>query len=282
MVEVLKTGLLDTIQDLGRFGFSNYGVPASGVMDRYSALLGNSILGNDSNAAVIESIGFGPHLKFSKSTLICVTGAIMNSSLDDVPIKNNVVIKVDEGSILRFGKLEAGCRVYISVFGGFQTEIIMNSRSMYRGVTSHEKLMKGDVLPILGLNKKNIPTFSSVKTDANHFKGNDLEVFKGPEFDFLSTFQQERLFNTLLTVSKESNRMAYQFDEPFENDLKSIITSLVLPGTAQLTPSGKLIVLMRDCQITGGYPRVLQLTEKSISKLSQQFTCRKIALKRIN
>ena len=57
-----------------------------------------------------------------------------------------------------------------------------------------------------------------------------------------------------------------------ENNLKPIITSLVLPGTVQLTPSGKLIVLMRDCQTTGGYPRVLQLKESSIDILSQKLT----------
>jgi len=66
--------------------------------------------------------------------------------------------------------------------------------------------------------------------------------------------------------------MAYQLNERIENNLKPIITSLVLPGTVQLTPSGQLIVLMRDCQTTGGYPRVLQLCEKSISILSQKFT----------
>jgi allophanate hydrolase subunit 2 len=66
--------------------------------------------------------------------------------------------------------------------------------------------------------------------------------------------------------------MAYQLVETLTNTLKPIITSLVLPGTVQLTPSGKLIVLMRDCQATGGYPRVLQLSESAINILAQKFT----------
>ena len=78
------------------------------------------------------------------------------------------------------------------------------------------------------------------------------------------------------TISKENNRMAYQLEETLENDLKPIITSLVMPGTVQLTPSGKLIALMRDCQTTGGYPRVLQFSEKSICILSQKSTGNKV------
>ena len=66
--------------------------------------------------------------------------------------------------------------------------------------------------------------------------------------------------------------MAYQLAPTFDNALDPILTAPVLPGTVQLTPSGQLIVLMRDCQTTGGYPRVLQLTEDAISILSQKTT----------
>ena len=70
--------------------------------------------------------------------------------------------------------------------------------------------------------------------------------------------------------------MGYKLYEIIENKLPSILTSAVLPGTVQLTPSGKLIILMRDCQVTGGYPRILQVSESSLSKLSQKFTGSKI------
>ncbi|MDA9356835.1 biotin-dependent carboxyltransferase family protein [Flavobacteriaceae bacterium] len=63
--------------------------------------------------------------------------------------------------------------------------------------------------------------------------------------------------------------MAIQLSNLLVNNLDSIITSLVIPGTVQLTPNGRLIILMRDCQTTGGYPRILQLTEKSINCLAQ-------------
>jgi allophanate hydrolase subunit 2 len=63
--------------------------------------------------------------------------------------------------------------------------------------------------------------------------------------------------------------MAIQLNEKLYNQINPIITSPVLPGTIQLTPNGTLIVLMRDCQTTGGYPRILQLDERSINTISQ-------------
>ena len=73
--------------------------------------------------------------------------------------------------------------------------------------------------------------------------------------------------------------MAYQIKELINNELKEIITSFVIPGTVQLTPSGKLIILMRDCQTTGGYPRILQLSASSIDKLSQKLMNESIMFK---
>ena len=78
------------------------------------------------------------------------------------------------------------------------------------------------------------------------------------------------------TISNSNNRMAYQLNELLKNNIEPIITSLVLTGTVQLTPSGKLIILMRDNQTCGGYPRILQLNEESINRLSQKHSGKKI------
>jgi len=281
MVEVLKAGLYDTIQDLGRLGFQEFGVPISGVMDRYSATLANSILGNPSGVAVLESVVVGPHLKFGHETAICLSGADMSAKLNDLEIKTNAVYRVHKGDTLKFGTCNYGCRSYLAVLGGFQTETQMGSRSMYKGVTASYKLNKDDVLPISKISNYAGNSLSSVKIDKNHFEVCELEVFKGPEFEKLEVIEQQKLYNTRFSVSAASNRMAYQFDETLDNSLKDIITSLVLPGSVQLTPSGKLIILMRDCQTTGGYPRVLQLSEKSINGLAQQFISSKITFKHI-
>ena len=88
----------------------------------------------------------------------------------------------------------------------------------------------------------------------------------------LNDIQKEQIKNQVFTISNLNNRMGYQLKEPIKNYLTQLLTSAVLPGTVQLTPSGKLIVLMRDCQVTGGYPRILQLSRNAINVLAQKAT----------
>jgi allophanate hydrolase subunit 2 len=91
----------------------------------------------------------------------------------------------------------------------------------------------------------------------------------------LSLYQQRLLFENTFSISKDISRMGYRLNELIVNDVPTLLTSSVLPGTVQLTPSGTLIILMRDCQVTGGYPRILQLSEKAIDILSQKTTKQK-------
>jgi biotin-dependent carboxylase-like uncharacterized protein len=272
MIKVLHPGFYSTIQDSGRIGFQQYGVPYSGVMDSYSAALANHILGNKENASVVEMTMTGMKLQFYCDTYISITGAEMIPKINDINVPQNKSIKIVRGDILAFGKLKKGFRSYLAILGGFQTELIMNSQSMYNGVTTQFKIYKNDKL------KTNINSYfiddknALIKVNNELFTNNKIEVFKGPEFELLSKNQQEFLFQMTFTISKDNNRMAYQLLEALDNSLEPIITSAVLPGTVQLTPSGKLIVLMRDCQTTGGYPRVLQLKESAINILAQKFT----------
>ncbi|WP_303317893.1 biotin-dependent carboxyltransferase family protein [Flavivirga abyssicola] len=271
MIRVLKTGLYSSIQDLGRHGYQDYGVPYSGVMDVYSASIANILLGNDVHAAVIEITMTGPILEFNCETSICISGADISPKINGTSIKLNKPILVKSGDVVSFGKLVSGFRSYLAVLGGFKTENVMNSYSMYQGITKQSTLFKNDELLIdtslKGLGMKH----AAIKVIKGHTT-NQIEVFKGPEFYKLTKAQQDILVTQGFTISKENNRMAYQLNEPLANNLESIITSSVLPGTVQLTPSGKLIILMRDCQTTGGYPRVLQLKEASINILAQKFT----------
>ena len=101
---------------------------------------------------------------------------------------------------------------------------------------------------------------------------NLLEVTRGPEFTVLDDKQLAQLFAKEFTVSKDNNRMAYQLNEVIEGNSATMLTSATQPGTVQLTPSGKLIILMKDGQTTGGYPRILQLTEEAICVLAQKKT----------
>ncbi len=279
MIKVLKAGLFSTIQDKGRFGYGEFGVPRSGAMDLFSAELANSLLGNAVNDAVLEITMIGPKLQYMVDTQIVITGANMSPYLNNTALENNKVYNVKRNDVLSFMQLKSGLRAYIAVKNGFMSDMILDSRSYYRPITLNSKIKDEDLLTINQLHKiDKIPqTFSKLKSIDYSYEF--LETYRGPEFEKLSEIEKTVLLSSSFQVSNLYNRMAYQLSPSFNNDLESILTGPVLPGTVQLTPSGKLIVLMRDCQTTGGYPRVLQLTESAINLLSQKKEKDKIVFK---
>lgn len=281
MIKVLKPGLFSTIQDLGRFGVQEWGVPYSGIMDRQAGKIANALLNNSEESAVLEMTITGATLQFKCQTLICLAGANMSPKLNDVLITNYKVIKVQPEDILSFGKLKNGFRTYLAVLGGFRSEICLRSRSMYNGITKQFQVKKGDGLEISLFDNLSFHKNASLKGSNDYLNAIEIKVFSGPEFNLLSNEQQNTLLSTPFTISNHNNRMAYQLNEIIENSLQAIITSPVMPGTVQLTPSGKLIVLMRDCQTTGGYPRVLQLSTSAINSLAQKYTSQTIIFKMI-
>ena len=267
-VEILKPGLYTTIQDLGRFGFSEYGVPIGGAMDQNSFLLANGLLNNDPECAVVEWALIPPVLKFHKDAIVSCTGASMYPKLNNQLLDAKSVLEVKKGDILNFNNCKYFMYGYVGIENGFQTDMVMNSRSFYKGITDKDKLEKGDILPFVKTSltpKSN----SNLKTPFTQNGVIDIEAFPGIEYSRLSEREQEGLATKVFIVSNIRSRMAIQLQERLDNELATILTSPVLPGTVQLTPSGQLIVLMRDCQTTGGYPRVLQLKEEAISTMAQ-------------
>lgn len=272
MIKVLKAGFYSTIQDKGRQGSASIGVPVSGAMDTYAADIANSIVGNSLQDAVLENVFGGLQIQFLVDTIICISGGHFSPKINGKLIHLNTRIIIRENDILSFGKIQYGVRCYVSVKGGFLTEEVLGSKSMYQQITKNAILRKDALLPIKKISVPYEDSYASIKVLKSHFTTNNLTCYEGPEFYLLKEHQKKILLQQTFSVSKDNNRMGYRLNEVLENSLASILTSAVLPGTVQLTPSGKLIVLMRDCQVTGGYPRVLQLTEAAINQLAQKTT----------
>ena len=274
MIAILHPGIYCSVQDQGRFGHTKIGVPQAGCADAYAAKMANALLKNHEKDALIE-ITFGQgEFKFTSDTYICLTGGDFSPKLNGKLIKMQSVYFIKKDSVLSFGKRVYGARVYLSVQGGIQTEKVYGSRSFFDGITQ-QKLGKGAMLPILPIQKYADNNFSRVRVSEKHFTTIYLPCLKGPEFFKLNQEQQRKLF-TPFSISDDNNRVGYRLKESLENNLSSILTSAVLPGTVQLTPSGKCIILLQDCQVTGGYPRILQLSEIAIARVSQKITGDKI------
>ncbi len=271
MVEVIKSGFFTTVQDLGRFGFRDKGVPVSGAMDSFSALWANELLGNNPNDAVLEITMSGPELLFPEHTEIVISGAPIDIFSTNNSLPMHRVIEVNSGQKLSFGHVQKGFRTYLAVKGGWQTEVVLGSRSLFQPITSKSQLTKGSVLNYLSFDKT-LDFHANLKMKNDFLFDKTIEVFPGPEFDLLTKEDRNRLVEFTFHIDSLNNRMAYQLQEKLSKNAHSITTSATLPGTIQLTPSGKLIVLMRDAQTTGGYPRVLQLSERAICVLAQKKT----------
>src|SRR5690606_35113395 len=139
-IEVIQPGLFSTIQDSGRFGFRDFGVPVSGPMDSYASRLGNLILHNNPESSVLEITQIGPRLKFNAQANIVITGADFSVEINTMKTKNNRIINVMAGDVLNFGKRLCGARAYLSIQGGFISDEVLGSCSWYEGLTPHFRL----------------------------------------------------------------------------------------------------------------------------------------------
>ncbi len=268
MLRVTHAGFFSTIQDQGRFNMRSQGVPLSGVMDQYSANMANTLLDNEEASAVLEITMTGPTLSFEADTYIAITGADMSANLNGVPVRNYTIHKIRSGDVLSFGKLLNGFRAYLAIKNGFKTPLVLGSRSYYKPLTPLNRIK--DYMEIeYDMVSDFEPSLLDVRPEPFH-KEYELKVKKGPEYYLLEDKQLELLFSREFSVAKENDRMAYQLEETIPGHRKTLLTSATLPGTVQLTPLGKLILLMKDGQTTGGYPRILQLSQKAISILSQK------------
>jgi len=276
---VLHPGFYCSIQDLGRLHYRNIGVPQSGAMDMATTTGLNNALGNEANAAVLEMIIKGATLKFEAPAIICLSQNITEVHINDQTVDFKYILQIQTGDILKIGRAIKSNFMYLSIAGGWQTPVVLRSRSMYNGITQNGHVQRDEVLSFES-NRKEVDRLNykepviisdSIGTkkssDKNHVL--KIEVRKGPEFDTLPQSLQNSLFNIDLQLSMSWNRMAYTIHTGLKNLLPQLKTVPVQPGTVQLTPHGDLIVLMRDAQTTGGYPRILQLSDREINTISR-------------
>lgn len=269
-VKVIAPGLLTTIQDTGRTGYAEYGVPVSGAMDQYTAKIANLLVGNSADKALLEITMLGPKLEFQQEALIALTGLAAELEVNGEAAELNTAFNVTKNDRLQLKKVTSGIRVYLAVHGGFLTPKLLGSRCFYKGISPVEKLRRNMNLPLAMDQPRVENEDAAVKVKAEPYNSAILKVNKGPEWTRLPKHLQDKIGETGFTVSKNNSRMAYQLQEKIPNKLSSMLTQPVLPGTVQLTPAGNLIILMRDSQTTGGYPRILQLSPKSINRLAQK------------
>jgi biotin-dependent carboxylase-like uncharacterized protein len=260
---VLKTGPGSSVQDLGRRGKANFGIPLSGALDMKSFAWITHILQNESNDAALEISQPGFQIQFDSPSCIALAGAEAIVRLNDQVIEKSNLIAVQSGDILEIGAFLSGSLIYIGIKYGFKTPKILGSRSLYRGLTEDSILHKGSKIQFFSDSEAS-PVFNAkAKWPIEWYREVEIAAYPGPDFHLLKSNLREKLIGHTFRISQQSNRMGVQLLELLENDLPELPTNPVFPGTVQLTSGGKLIILLKDAQVTGGYPRILQLDEES-------------------
>ncbi|MEE9373853.1 MAG: biotin-dependent carboxyltransferase family protein [Saprospiraceae bacterium] len=271
MIKVVRAGLKCSIQDKGRYGYRHLGMPVSGWMDDKSALAANLLLGNNENDAILEIGPIGPDLVFLKNTSILLTGALKKCFFNEKPMPFYKIIEVKKGDVISIKSGANGVWSYLGVKGGFQISKILGSRSSYFPIDIGVEIIKGNEIHTQNMDYFREGSNSRIRPELNTKR--EIIVRHGPEFDFLQPSQKEYLFAKEFRIEGKSDRMAYYLtpnNKNFLSGVKDIITSAVVPGTIQLLPSGGIMALMRDCQTTGGYARILQVVQNDMSVLAQK------------
>jgi len=282
---IIKAGILDTIQDEGRFGFQASGINPGGAMDLFSARLANCLLGKPMNAAVIEIHFPAPVILFNEAAIISITGADFTAAIGDKEIQINQPVVVSKETVLQFKKVKQGARCYLAVLNNFTLEAWLNSYSTNLKATAgglHGKLLKsGEIIPFEKIdalfNYLKEETFIVLPWKA-HPAGstvmNKIEVIKGSEWDWLDENSQQTFLNNPFKITKVADRMGYRLlgKGLHIKEQKQLVSSAVSFGTLQLLPGGQLIVLMADHQTTGGYPRVANVISAHLPLLAQSRT----------
>lgn len=288
-ITLLKAGMLSTIQDLGRIDYLAQAVPLSGVMDTLSARLANIAIGNSPTDALIE-------FSYGNASFICNTPVLMayggNGAkwfINNEKLPSLRPIFLPKGTEVTLKNSENGARSYLAIAGGWDLPLILNSRSTYLpanlGGYQGRSLKKDDI--VSSCNKLTDTTEQMLKS----LEGNEVKfqrwaiheasfkdlnktivrIIRGRESAWFSNNSMVNFLNEAFTINLKSNRMGIHLTGPVIERLHSteLLSTAVCAGTIQVTGDGNMILLMADCQTTGGYPRIAQVAMVDLPTCAQ-------------
>lgn len=275
-ITVLNPGVLTTVQDKGRVGYQQFGVPAAGAVDPRSVAVANIILGNPEDEAVLECTMMGPQLRFDAANCIAITGGDLQPTLDGQPIKSYAAIPVAAGQTLRFKGPKTGCRAYIAFAGGLDVPLVMGSRSTYMkgkiGGVEGRKLQKGDVIGFRAPKAElNGMRHRFISPEFVPFPVYTLRVVMGPQDDAFTQAGIDTFLGETYTVTPEFDRMGCRLEgaQIAHINTGDIISDGISFGAIQVPSSGKPIIMLADRQTTGGYTKIANVITVDFRILAQ-------------
>jgi antagonist of KipI len=302
VIEVVKAGLLDSVQDLGRPGQARIALSRGGAMDRSAMTLANALVGNTPDAAGLEITGPGPTLRLHCDLWLATVGArhavsrLPGDAGGALALPTGRPVFVPAGSVLRWQAPLAGWRSWIAMAGGLAVPAVLASRSAHlaSGI-GPARLEAGRLLPlhpraaelsnrraaaVLGLPddpeatppwRRTAPRWQVAEDLPPEWPEIELPVLAGRHVGMVSDAARDALFEQGWTVGAQSNRQGLRLHGRAldTRGLPQLASEPVSVGTVQLPPAGEPVILLAEHQTTGGYPRILEVASAAEHLLAQ-------------
>jgi biotin-dependent carboxylase-like uncharacterized protein len=281
MLEAIEPGALSTIQDGGRMGYLDEGVPRSGAADAWSLAAANLLLDNRPDAAALEMTLLGPVLGVRSTGIVAIAGADLAA---EIPEEGRALAPggsylVRAGTTLRFGAARSGVRGYLALPGGIAVDLVLGSASTCLagafGGLDGRALRAGDVL-----SPGRTP---GAATAGRHWPTGGFDPLEDAPISVIPTLDPsgvhaealERLMGTTWSVSPHADRTGLRLDgPPLPGDAAAgaLVSRGIVPGAVQLPPDGRPIVLLADGPTVGGYPVPAVVAGADLARLAQRPT----------
>ncbi len=272
MITVVKAPPFATVQDLGRPGYRDSGVPVSGVADRDSAIRLNASLGNDPNAAMIEWAVAGGVLRFDAPCTLSIGGAEAECSIGGRALPTFWPVAVPAGAELTVDRFVRGRYLLLAVGGGIDVPVVLGSRSTLLsaaiGGIEGRRLRTGDTLAIGSAKNEG---GRGPRQDQRIPQSGSIAVRRGPQAALFGSSGWAAFIDAEFTVSRASDRTGYRL----EGRRIECASGGALPseptcvGAIQVPAGGDPIVLMNDGPTIGGYPKIAVIRSAWISRFAQ-------------
>jgi biotin-dependent carboxylase-like uncharacterized protein len=278
VIEVLEPGLLTTVQDAGRAGHRRVGVSGAGPMDARAHAAANRAVGNPPGAAALECTATGPVLAFLAPRRFALAGADLGAVLERAdlgpwPVPLGAGVLARPGNVLRFTGRRSGCRAYFAPHGGIDVPAVLRSSatdlaSAFGGFAGRA-LAASDglaVLPATGAGP------SARESPPERLTASaTVRVVPGPQADHFDAVTLARFLADPWRVGTTSDRVGCRLEgEPLRHSGKTeILSDGMVPGSIQVPPDGRPIVMMADGPTTGGYPKIATVVTADLPLLAQ-------------
>ena len=269
VLKVLSCGPSTSVQDRGRFGLQRFGVSPAGAMDPVALAAANALVGNDPETAGIEFCMLGATFTVERDpALVAVVGAPLAVNDAATPALTSVVVV--PGDRLTVGAARGGVYACLAVAGGFLRPAEMGSLSVHRrsGIGGRP-LAAGDELETGPIAGRPAPlTLPGLPLDGE----GPFRVVLGPQDDLFTPEALATFLGEPYTVTPRADRMGTRLVGPPLAHAKgfNIVSDGIVTGHVQVPGDGQPIVLMRDRQTTGGYPKIATLVSADLARFAQR------------